>query len=149
MADKDRIKSAIYTAHRSANPYLTKDMVVIADTGDVIITYNGKEYILPASEVIEIKAPESRVFEEKFELIKPNRLIPVVNINALKDSEKERVKNLVLKFNKSLTEEMIEVADNADVTVIFEGKTYRLSASDVARDAAPLTEGTGFRIGEK
>ncbi|MBK0348810.1 YSIRK-type signal peptide-containing protein, partial [Aerococcaceae bacterium zg-ZJ1578] len=86
--------------------------------------------------------------EETFEIVGPGRFIPVVDINQLKESEKERVRNLILKLNKSLSEDSVNVTDTGDVYITVQDKEYYLPASDIVEPAADLVEGTYLRIGE-
>ncbi|MER0123031.1 Rib/alpha-like domain-containing protein, partial [Streptococcus sp. ZJ100] len=228
--EKAQIKELVL----AANPAVTSEMIVVTDKGEVIVTYNGKSYRLPATAIIEVRpqevagpsaitaakeeekvadqaeseekvdkidkpetaektaategtfapaekelekekaataesaSPESVAYkadvimdrteetpkidvekaEAAFELVAPNRIIPVVDVNQLKESEKERVKNLILRLNKSLSDKNVRVEDNGDVFVTLEGEIYYLPGTAVVEAAADMPTGTGFRIGE-
>ncbi|MBS4751163.1 YSIRK-type signal peptide-containing protein, partial [Carnobacteriaceae bacterium zg-ZUI78] len=113
------------------------------------LTADGED-IFRESAVLEVLKVESgkEKAEGTFELVAPNRTIPVVDVNQLKESEKDRVKNLILKSNKSLSEQDIRVTDTGDVYITVGEKEYYLPALTVIEQAEDLIEGSGFRIGE-
>ena len=101
-AEKDAVKEAV----KKANPSLTDDQITVDDKGNVKVTVNGKEEIIPAERTVtsELNTPDKTV---------------VKDTSDLTPAEKDAVKEAVKKANPNLPSgSTIEVSDDGTVTVI-------------------------------
>ena len=112
--EKTKVKDAV----KKANDGLTDDQIEVKDDGSVVVKKDGKETIIPASDVVQQKATPGAKINA------PETPTTVDNAKALTDADKEKVKQAVEDANKGADGKStlpegatIDVADDGTVTV--------------------------------
>ena len=147
--EKTKVKEAVKTA----NAGLTDDQIEVKDDGTVVVTKDGKETTIPASDVVKQKATtpggstgpvippisdgsgsgDSGDADEDSSL-KPIDKVEVKDKDKLTDAEKKEIADRIKEKNPGITG--VEVDDKGNVTVTKkDGTKTNIPAGDVLKEA--------------
>ena len=134
----DEEKGKVEDAVRKANPTLPADAKVeVGNDGTVVVTKDGKETTIPASDVVKEKATPGA------ELKDPSK-VAVKDPSNLTDDEKKAIKDAVKKANPGLTDAQISVDKEGNVTVTKDGE----EAKTIGKDKTVTTDVTAPELTE-
>ena len=116
-------KNAVKEAVKKANTGLTDDQIEVKDDGTVVVTKDGKETTIPASDVVKDDTTPGA------ELNDPAK-VAVKDPTNLTKEEKQAIKDAVKKANPGLTDEQIAVDKEGNVTVTKDGEQPKTLGKD-------------------